>query len=285
MKKITSIKTASGLALALVASNGFAGTITKVLEPVNVTIALTQKEGVPNVPDSTVKDGVLTLVKDEGGKPVLVSSAYTKVQKSGTGDKAVTTYTWKEEVKTKTTKIGNKEILQAIVPEGAVTGWSIKALPVFGAASAGEEGELPSSGWVYSVYATKGTGESAEKIDLFEASVSNQVKATGAGGHSENADGEEIAVAKTTGDYSFEGLSSFTIAERTYSAVFAVSAKPENYIPDSTKSKINEDIAVPGASKLSGVIGENADGAILTGNISFEKAKAKSVTLEMPAAE
>jgi len=73
MKKITSIKTASGLALALVASNGFAGTITKVLEPVNVTIALTQKEGVPNVPDSTVKDGVLTLVKDEGGKPVLVS--------------------------------------------------------------------------------------------------------------------------------------------------------------------------------------------------------------------
>jgi hypothetical protein len=175
-----------------------------------------------------------------------------------------------------TAKLGNAQILAAVIdslPDGVVSGWSIVV-----------KTDVEGTSGIWAI--KKGQ----EDFDLSEA-ISVSVPETGAGSYVETytatyKDGE---LTKETTSYAAsgttEGLISMELAGANLFGSFVQPYRGVTYNPDSTDKSVVELVYVPGAGRVTGVLGskEGEEGAttLYGGTVSIAAATGKVVKLEV----
>jgi hypothetical protein len=213
-----------------------------------------------------------TFEVDENGKLTKTPAFESMVEtydKNGNLVKSVST----SAAKAVTGKLGNAEILNSVIDSlgGSIKGWSIVASsdngnPVFMATKKGQDNvdlsdvlsaDLPESG-AYSDIAT------------YTASYDTDGNVT-----------KESTTLASSG--TVEGAINFQVAGADLSGYFVQPYKGLTYNPDSTDKSTFELVNIPGAGKVTGVIGQGEDenGTILyQGSVSVAAASGKVVKLQ-----
>ena len=198
-----------------------------------VTMALTTKVAAPGTFEVDPETGKLTKI------PAFESQVDT-LDKDGNVTKSVSTTA----TKAVTAKYGNKEILESIKEDsldGTIIGWSIVISAEDGSVMAVKKGQ--------DNVALDISGTSPE-IE-FGTSVDTTI-------NKYDADGNQSSVITKTATGSTEGKYTFTILGSEAVGSLVQPFKPMPYYPDFTDKSIQELAYIPGAGKITGVIGEAA---------------------------
>ena len=195
-----------------------------------LTIALTTKAAAPGTFEVDPETGKLTIPAFENQVDTLDKDGNVTKSVSTTATKAVTA------------KYGNKELLESIKEDsldGTIIGWSIVISAEDGSVMAVKKGQ--------DNVALDISGTSPE-IE-FGTSVDTTI-------NKYDADGNQSSVNTKTATGSTEGKYTFTILGSEAAGSLVQPFKAMAYYPDPTDKSIQELAYIPGAGKITGVIGE-----------------------------
>ena len=234
-----------------------------------VTFALVVKKPTPQ----------LTRINAATGQPDKTLPKTSSIEKTSKPDKnGIVTYSEETDVRPVTMKIGNKQLIEAVLAKdlnrnSSPAGWSIKATPVFSRI----DGE---SSVTYSVNAVK-LGEPA--IPLLSFSIDEAVQIRHSVSWKVNANGEVVYFEKPKGEITVETPVHCAIERIGFNfyGMIMGKAKLEAYLPDPARKFEYREVFVPAAARISSVIGsvvgttegEDEDPQPFSGTVSFSAAK------------
>ena len=251
----TAMKLFSRLLLFVFLSNAaFCGTY-QVASPVPVTVALTEKFSM----------GAL-YQRDETGKedktqPLTDRVEYSVEAKDGTskshdqfGRKALTF------------KVGNREVIQFMTGSEETKGLTIMALPYI---------DIDRASLTYFVYVYDTISKKVSK-ELFSIDVGTAMTGAGSEVKNINAQGETVSVT-ASGSAAFESVVTISYDGLGLTGLFTGGAALKTYLPDPKDKTSLDAVGIPGASKISGIVG-GVEGDYFIGTISFGASKAIVIT-------
>jgi hypothetical protein len=164
-----------------------------------------------------------------------------------------------------TYKIGNREIIQSVGDFENPTNLTLLAQPVV-------DLETVSGSYTIFIYDTKNKEFVQE---LFSINLGPAIAGTGSGVETTNAQGETVSVVRS-GSGTFESVVSI---DELGTGLFTGSGALRTYLSDPSDKTSVEAVGVPGASRISSIIG-GGEGGYVTGTISFGASKLVRVTVE-----
>jgi hypothetical protein len=243
------------------------------ISPQPVTIALTAKSFVEGTFEVDPETGKLT-------KTPAFESVVETLDSNDNVVRSVTT----NAAKAVTSRLGNAQILAEVVdslPDETISGWSIvlgtdeEGNPNVRAVKKGQE-DVDLSELISFETQTSGPYNIVETYTARYTAGSDEVP-------SELIEGSEKTVISARG--TDEGLISIQFADADLAGSFVQPWTGMTYYPDSTDTSLVEVAIIPGAGRVTGVIGmaetENELGTIYGGTINVAAAKGKVVSLDV----